>query len=112
MTTAQNYQSINQTFNELRTLLVEKLSTCYVEKSVEDSFTELIEAVGDIKAHETINENNIRPKNMPIINTTDVSSFNTSLYKRIRYYMRLLGYFLVLKGIPLQTVNQQTDLKG
>lgn len=112
MTTAQNYQSINQTFNELRTLLVEKLSTCYVEKSAEDSFTELIEAVGDIKANETINENNIRPKNMPIINTTDVSSFNTSLYKRIRYYMKLLGYFLVLKGIPLQTVNQQTDLKG
>ena len=98
--------------NELRILLVEKLNICYVEKSTEDSFTELIEAVGDIQANEVLNDNNVKPQNMPILDTTNISKFNISLYKRIRYYMKLLGYFLVLKGIPRQTVNSQTDLKG
>ena len=67
MTITSNCQSINQKLNQLRNLLVTKLHNCYVEKETTDSFTELIEAVGDIRAVEVINRNNMRPTNMPEI---------------------------------------------
>lgn len=112
MTIAKNYQLINQTFNELSSLLVEKLHNCYVEKEITDSFIDLIQAVNDIPANEVTNENNIMPSNMPSFDTTNIATFNISLYKRIRYYMKLLGYYLVLKGVPIKDVNRETDLKG
>lgn len=112
MTITSNCQSINQKLNQLRNLLVTKLHNCYVEKETTDSFTELIEAVGDIRAVEVSNRNNIRPINMPEIDDTNLSTFHITLYARIRYYMKLLGYFLVLKGVPRYEVNAQTDLKG
>ena len=112
MTITSNCQSINQKLNQLRNLLVTKLHNCYVEKETTDSFTELIEAVGDIRAVEVSNRNNIRPTNMPEIDDTNLSTFHITLYARIRYYMKLLGYFLVLKGVPRYEVNAQTDLKG
>lgn len=112
MTITSNCQSINQKLNQLRNLLVTKLHNCYVEKETTDSFTELIEAVGDIRAVEVSNRNNIRPTNMPEIDDTNLSTFHITLYARIRYYMKLLGYFLVLKGVPRYEVNTQTDLKG
>lgn len=112
MTITSNCQSINQKLNQLRNLLVTKLHNCYVEKETTDAFTELIEAVGDIRAVEVINRNNIRPANMPEIDDTNLSTFHITLYARIRYYMKLLGYFLVLKGVPRYEVNAQTDLKG
>ena len=112
MTITSNCQSINQKLNQLRNLLVTKLHNCYVEKETTNSFTELIEAVNDIKAVEVINKNNNRPTNMPAIDDTNLSIFNITLYERIRYYMKLLGYFLVLKGVPRYEVNAQTDLKG
>lgn len=112
MTITSNCQLINQKLNQLRNLLVEKLSNCYIEKETTNSFTELIESVGDIKAIETINQNNTKPSSMPKIDNTDISTFNITLYARIRYYMKLLGHFLVLKGVPRSKVNEQTDLKG
>lgn len=112
MTITSNCQSINQKLNQLRNLLVTKLHNCYIEKETTDSFTELIEAVGDIRAVEVSNKNNIRPTNMPEIDDTNLSTFHITLYARIRYYMKLLGYFLVLKGVPRYEVNAQTDLKG
>lgn len=112
MTILENYQTINHVFDELRELLVVKLSYCYVTKSTTDSFTELIEAVSEINANEVLNDDNIKPGHMPDIDYTNISTFNISLYKRIRYYMKLLGYYLVLKGVPIYSVNAQTDLKG
>ena len=72
MTITSNCQSINQKLNQLRNLLVTKLHNCYIEKETTDSFTELIEAVGDIRAVEVSNRNNIRPTNMPEIDDTNL----------------------------------------
>lgn len=105
-------QSINQKIQQLSSLLVEKLHNCYVEKTTDESFTKLIEAVGEINAVEVENINNIKPTPMPTIDNSNVSNFYTSLQKRIIYYMKLLAYFLVLKGVPRYEVNKQTDLKG
>ena len=48
-------QSITKKFNQLSNLLVAKLHNCYVEKTTNESFTELIESVGEINAVETEN---------------------------------------------------------
>ena len=105
-------QAINQIFEQLSNLLIEKLHNCYVTKTTDKSFTELINAVDEIKAVEVENTNNIKPTSMPPIDNSNVSNFYISLYARTRYYMRLLGHFLVLKGVPIHEVNAQTDLKG
>lgn len=105
-------QSITKKFNQLSNLLVAKLHNCYVEKTTNESFTELIEAVGEINAVETENSKNTKPTNIPIIDNSNISIFYTTLKDRVIYYMQLLAYFLVLKGVPRETVNAQTDLKG
>lgn len=105
-------QSITKKFNQLSNLLVAKLHNCYVEKTTNESFTELIEAVGEINAIETENSKNIKPTNIPIIDNSNISIFYITLKDRVIYYMQLLAYFLVLKGVPRETVNAQTDLKG
>ena len=105
-------QSITKKFNQLSNLLVAKLHNCYVEKTTNESFTELIEAVGEINAIETENRKNIKPTNIPIIDNSNISIFYITLKDRVIYYMQLLAYFLVLKGVPRETVNAQTDLKG
>ena len=105
-------QSITKKFNQLSNLLVAKLHNCYVEKTINESFTELIESVGEINAVETENSKNIRPTNIPTIDNSNISIFYITLKDRVIYYMQLLAYFLVLKGVPRETVNAQTDLKG
>lgn len=105
-------QSITQKFNQLSNLLIAKLHNCYVEKTTNESFTELIEAVGEINAVETENSKNTKPTNIPIIDNSNISIFYITLKDRVIYYMQLLAYFLVLKGVPRETVNAQTDLKG
>lgn len=107
-----NYKAIKKSFQQLRTYLIYQLNKCYVTGIDDYNFTELIEAVGDIKAKEYYNSNNVRPENKPAIDNTNLTTYNKTLYFRIRYYMRLLAYYLVLKGIPATKVAQQKDLKG
>lgn len=112
MTIEDNYSSINSTINQLRNLLITKLNECYVTATDSMTLKELIDKVGDIRAVEVDNKNNNKPTSEPAIDDTDISIFNITLYKRIRYYMRLLGFYLVLKGVSVHKVNEQTDLKG
>lgn len=105
-------QSITKKFNQLSNLLIAKLHNCYIEKTTNESFTELIEAVGEINAVETENSKNTKPTNIPIIDNSNISIFYITLKDRVIYYMQLLAYFLVLKGVPREIVNAQTDLKG
>ena len=107
-----NYQSINQKFNQLRTYLIYQLNKCYVTDVNDYNFTELIEAVEQIRATEYHNSNNIRPNHEPQIDNTNLTTYNKTLYLKIRYYMRLMAYFLVLKGVPNTEVAKQNDLLG
>ena len=68
-----NYQSINQKFNQLRTYLIYQLNKCYVTDVNDYNFTELIEAVEQIRATEYHNNNNIRPNHEPQIDNTNLT---------------------------------------
>ena len=107
-----NYKAIKKSFQQLRTYLIYQLNKCYVTGVDDYNFTELIEAVGNIKAKEYYNSNNVKPESKPAIDNTNLTTYNKTLYFRIRYYMRLLAYYLVFKGIPAIKVAQQKDLKG
>lgn len=95
--------------------LKDEIAYFYVDNGIVDylneDFTNLIEAVGDIQAIEVENENNIKPAHMPEIDDTNISTFYITLYKRIRYYMKLIGYYLILKGVPIEEVHRATSLK-
>lgn len=108
----ENYQSINQSINKLRKYLINQLKKCYIADIDDYNFTELIEAVGTIKATEYHNSNNKKPLNEPKINSSNLTTYNQTLYQKIRYYMGTLAYFLVLKGVSNAQVAQQKDLKG
>ena len=80
------------------------------------SFTELINQIDDISAIETYYEYNEKPLDDPrFYETPNVSDFdvefNVELAKQLNYYMRLLGYYLILKGVDADAVNQATDLE-
>ena len=107
-----NYKAIKKSLQQLRTYLIYQLNKCYVTGVDDYNFTELIEAVGNIKAKEYYNSNNVKPESKPAIDNTNLTTYNKTLYFRIRYYMRLLAYYLVFKGIPAIKVAQQKDLKG
>lgn len=95
--------------------LKDEIAYFYVDNGLvnylNEDFTHLINAVGDIQAIEVDNSNNIKPAHMPEIDNTNISSFYITLYKRIRYYMKLIGYYLILKGVPVEEVYRATSLK-
>lgn len=106
-----NYESIYQSVQEVRNYLASQLFNCFITDLDEDiTFTELIEKVGEIDAVEVHNRNNIKPLDMPEIDFTNYTTYNETLYARIRYYMRRLAYYLVLKGVPTGKVAAQSNL--
>ena len=107
-----NYQSIKESFEVLRRYLIKQLNKCFITGIDNYNFTELIEAVGEIQSVEYYNSNNIKPTQKPAIDTTNLTTYNETLFFRIRYYMRLLAYFLCLKGVPTDKIADQHDLAG
>lgn len=105
-----SYQSIEQTINRLTNYLVNQLEKKEVTKAVDLPFKELIDAVEEINAIEKNNDNNIKPTEEPELVLDNITLFNESLYKRVRYYMKLLAYYLVLKGVPEYRIGQCTSL--
>lgn len=97
---------------KLRYYLIKQLNSCGINPSENLTFKELIEKVGDIDAPETYNTNNALPLNEPHVHeSTNILDYLSDLYSRIRYYMRLLAYYLVLKSVPTSDVAQATTLK-
>ena len=72
-----NYKAIKKSFQQLRTYLIYQLNKCYVTGVDDYNFTELIEAVGNIKAKEYYNSNNVKPENKPAIDNTNLTTYNT-----------------------------------
>ena len=83
-----------------------------VEQSVQNNIDALINAIDSIPAIEVENNKNIKPVNIPQIDDTNLSTFNCTLYQSILYYMELLAYYLALKGVPLNRINNVSTLKG
>lgn len=108
----EKYELINKTFTKARSYLISQLKKCFLTDLDDLNFTELIESVGEIESVEYYNSNNIKPLNPPTIDTTNLTTYNETLYFRIRYYMRLLAYYLALKGVPTDKIADQHDLIG
>lgn len=105
-----SYQSIEQTINRLTNYLINQLEKKEVTKAANLPFKELIDAVGEINSIEKNNDNNIKPDEEPELILDNITLFNESLYKRVRYYMKLLAYYLVLKGVPEYRIGQCNSL--
>lgn len=105
-----SYQSIEQTINRLTNYLINQLEKKEVTKAADLPLKELIDAVEEINAIEKDNDNNVKPTEEPELVLDNITLFNESLYKRVRYYMRLLAYYLVLKGVPEYKIGQCTSL--
>lgn len=109
----EKYQAINQTINQLGNRLIAKLAKYGVEKNNE-SFTNLIHSIDEIEAHEKYYTNNNKPTEPNLVPITydgeyhcnkSLIEYNDSLIKKIVYYIKLLKYYLALKGIDLNDVN-------
>lgn len=107
-----NYEAINQSFEKLRYYLIQQLEKCFLTDLDDYNFTELINKVGEIEAVESYNIYNIKPTNKPEIDNTNYTTYNKTLYFRTRYYMKLLAYYLVLKGVPVDKVATKDTLYG
>lgn len=82
------------------------------------SFADLINKINDIPAIEYYYDNNIKPLNNPnildseSIENMNYTEYNMHLAKQINYYMRLLGYYLILKGVDINLVNNALNLES
>ena len=83
-----------------------------IEQSVQNNIDALINAIDSIPAIEVENDKNIKPVNILQIDDTNLSTFKCTLYQSILYYMELLAYYLALKGVPLNRINNVSTLKG
>lgn len=111
-----NYNQIINELDFVSKLLRKRLAYHNVSDLENKSFDELIDKIEDIQSVTHINKNNKKPLTKPELDFTNISSFNESLFKLIRFYMKKVAYFLVLKGVPpyivkkAQTLRQLIDL--
>lgn len=113
MSLKDNYLFIKYNLEELKALLIEKLENSNIPSNTLDNllFDELIEQINEINTYNIKSNNHIKPLQKPNISTNDISLFNITLFKRIVYYIKLLKYYLVLKGVPEQIVSNTNSLK-
>lgn len=116
----EKYQAINQTINQLGNRLIAKLAKYGIEKNNE-SFTNLIHSINEIKAHEKYYTNNTKPTEPNLVPITydgeyhcnkSLIEYNDSLIQKIVYYIKLLKYYLALKGVDLNNVNNTNTVAG
>ena len=116
----ESFQSIFQAIEltetnikKLRYYLISQLNKCNITDVDDYTFKELIDAVGDIDAPEVDNSNNTKPLNEPsVTEDNNILDYLKNLYQRIRYYMRLLAHYLVLKSVPTYKVAEEDTLMG
>lgn len=106
-----NYNQIINELNFVSKLLRKRLEYCNVPDLENKSFDDLINKIEDIQSVTHINKYNEKPLVKPELNFTNISKFNESLYKLIRFYMRKIAYYLVLKGIPTYIVKKAQTLR-
>lgn len=97
--------------------LYKKLSKKLIQHGITDvsnkSFTELIEQLDNIYAVNHYYRENIKPTDEPTLPAPQYVSYgdyNIRLAQKINYYMRLLGYYLALKGVNLTDINNARTL--
>lgn len=79
------------------------------------SFTDLINNIDRIPAIERYYPSNIKPTDDVIITNDTISNnscqeYNLLLAQKINFYMRLIGYYLALKGVPIVLINNARTL--
>lgn len=112
-----NYIAINTKLYHLKRLLKNKLRP-YVNIDDTESFITLVHKVNDIPTLTYDIIGNKKPStNVPNIvspNTdtqTNLTQYNYELYQRIRYYIQWLRYYLALKGVPIDDINNAHTLR-
>ena len=114
---ARNYQTIHNNLvgaykklhNKLRS---NGLSIQTIDKS---SFTNLIHNINRIPAIEYYYPSNIQPSDDIILvasEGTPCNEYNALLAQKLNFYMRLIGYYLALKGVPIPDINDALTLNA
>ena len=98
---------------ELKGLLIQKLEKCGMEVDHETPFADLIHMVKDIPSVlYDVNGNEMPTDELnPIDSAHSLMRFELDLWQRIKYYNKWLRYYLVLKGVDIETINQVSTLK-
>ena len=134
---ANNYKMIATTLRKLYIKLYYKLranGVVIIEKQDEDSFTNLIKNMRripaieknytyNIKPNDNIDVDDLNPDENAIEEPIDdvvlqaryglrYHEYNELLAQKINYYMRLMGYFLALKGVSIEDINQAHTLNA
>lgn len=97
---------------ELRNLLINQLLDYGLSGLNNLTFDQLINKIEEIRTTTTDDVENIRPTEKPILDDTDIATFHFTLFKRIQYYIKLLKYFLILKGVDESKVKRANTLKS
>ena len=113
---AIHYGEINNVLEQLYKKLYRKLRANEVALSsnYQTDFTRLIDHMNDIPAIERYYDTNIKPED-EIILSNDFSGmslreYNLLLAQKVNFYMRLMGYYLALKGVPIEHINNALTL--
>lgn len=118
---AKGYADINDILHTLYIKLYKKIrnNEAYVPRPTEEnnikiSFTQLIEYMANIPAIERYYNSNIKPENSVILsqNKQPYDDYNIELAQEINFYMRLIGYYLALKGVPIPSINNARTLNA
>lgn len=136
---ANNYKMIATVLKQLYIKLYYKLranGVVIIEKQDEDSFTNLIKNMRRISAIERYYTYNTKPNDnidVDSLNPDEEESaieepiddvvlqaryglryheYNALLAQKINYYMKLMGYFLALKGVSIEDINQAKTLNA
>lgn len=112
-----NYTLIKNNYQQLYKLLYGKLRQYGITGSSNQSFTQLIDNINNIQSAEYYYKDNVRPEDeveLPLtteaLKSISYDKYNELLAKQTNYYMRLLGYYLALKGVPIAEINNATTL--
>lgn len=118
---AKGYADINNILHTLYIKLYKKIrnNEAYVPRPTEEnnikiSFTQLIEYMANIPAIERYYNSNIKPENSVMLSQSKqpYDDYNIELAQEINFYMRLMGYYLALKGVPISSINNAKTLNA
>ena len=112
-----NYTLIKNNYYQLYKLLYGKLRQYGIIGLSNQSFTQLIDNIDNIQSVEYYYKDNVRPEDEVTLPLTEQAlknlsydAYNELLAKQTNYYMRLLGYYLAKKGVPISEINNATTL--
>lgn len=115
ITIENNYKDINDALQILFKKLYVKLRKNNANPSLND-FKSLIKSIKQIPANEKYYYASTEPEDDAVLAFNDIENvsygeYNLWLAEKINFYMRLMGYYLALKGVPIDAINNALTLE-